>query len=68
MPALANTRTLVRRMMVGALLLNLFVYVLAGLALYQSRQQYQQQATLTTQNLAQTLAINVYGVIDKIGE
>ena len=67
MPALANTRTLVRRMMVGALLLNLFVYVLAGLALYQSRQQYQQQATLTTQNLAQTLAINVYGVIDKIG-
>lgn len=50
----------------GAFLINLFVYALMGLVLYQSRQQYARQAVLTTQNLAHSLSINVSGVLDKI--
>jgi len=45
---------------------NIFLVVLAGLALFSSRQQYEQQALLTTQNLAQSLEVAVSGVLDKI--
>ena len=54
------------RLAIGVIFINLFVYLLVGLALYQIRQQYEKQMALSTQNLAQSLAINVSGILDKI--
>lgn len=44
----------------------LFVYAIAGMVLYQSRRQYERQATLTVQNLTHPIAANVAGVFEKI--
>jgi signal transduction histidine kinase/ActR/RegA family two-component response regulator len=59
-------RTYFIRVTAGVVLVNLFVYVLVGLSLYQVRQQYERQTALSTQNLAQSLEISVSGIIDKI--
>jgi hypothetical protein len=58
--------TFIRRLAAGVLLINLFVLVLAGLSLRQSRHQYEQSAAVTTQNLAQVLEQYIGGSIDKI--
>ena len=47
-------------------LMNLFVYLLVAGALHQSWQQYEHQATLSAQNLAQSLAINVSGTLRRV--
>lgn len=57
--------SLLSRLWIGVLLVNLFIYALLVLLLYQSRQQYERQAILTTQNLARPLAVNVTGVLEK---
>ncbi|WP_229679180.1 bifunctional diguanylate cyclase/phosphodiesterase [Silvimonas amylolytica] len=57
---------LVSRLVAGLVLLNAFVYVLVAAALWQSHQQYERQAVQATQNLAQSLAINVSGTLKKI--
>ncbi|MDR3426161.1 EAL domain-containing protein [Silvimonas sp.] len=54
------------RLAAGVVLVNTFVYVLIASALYQSHAQYEQQATSWTQNLAQSLAINVAGTLNKL--
>ncbi|WP_161805060.1 bifunctional diguanylate cyclase/phosphodiesterase [Amantichitinum ursilacus] len=54
------------RLVAGVVLMNAFVYLLVGAALYQSHLQYERQTTLSTQNLAQTLALSVSGTIKKI--
>ena len=61
-----KAQTAAVRLAVGVILVNLFVLALAGFVLYQSRQQYEHVAVITTQNLARTLAANVTGVIEKI--
>ena len=45
----------------GVLLVNLFVCALAGLSLDQSRNQYREQAEVTTRNLTQILAFALDG-------
>jgi diguanylate cyclase (GGDEF)-like protein/PAS domain S-box-containing protein len=54
------------RLTTGIASFMLFVYVLAGLALYQSKKQHELQAAITAENLARSLAINVTGVLDKV--
>ena len=56
----------IKRLVLGALLINLFAAALAGIAIYQSRMQYQERAEITTQNLAHVLEEYITGVIDKI--
>jgi diguanylate cyclase (GGDEF)-like protein/PAS domain S-box-containing protein len=50
----------------GIVLINLFVFVLAGLSLWQSRIQYEERAAITTQNLAQVLEQTIDGCFAKI--
>jgi diguanylate cyclase (GGDEF)-like protein/PAS domain S-box-containing protein len=54
------------RLLARVLLVNVFVYLLAGVALYQSRALYERQAELNTRNLVLSLQINVSGLLDKI--
>lgn len=58
--------TFIKWLAAGILLINLFVVVLAGLSLRQSRIQYEERAAVTTQNLAQVLEEYVDGSFDKI--
>jgi PAS domain S-box-containing protein len=61
-----KSRLLATRLIVGVLVVNLFVYAMTALALYQSLRHYEHRAELTTRNLARSLAINVSGIVDKI--
>ena len=54
------------RLLAGVLMVNLFVVALAVFFLYKSRVQGEQLAEARTRNLAQVLAQNVSGTIDKI--
>ncbi len=54
-----------KRLAIGVLLINLFVIVLAGLSIYQSRTQHDERAATTTQNLAHVIDEYIYGVITK---
>jgi PAS domain S-box-containing protein len=58
--------TFIRRLSAGVLLINLFVIVLTGLSLLQSRNQFEESAAVTTQNLAQVLEQYISGSIHKI--
>jgi signal transduction histidine kinase/CheY-like chemotaxis protein len=49
-----------------ALGFNLFVYLLVGFSLYKSHQRYLQEAEISTSNLAQSIEIDIAGVIGKI--
>ncbi|WP_253474832.1 bifunctional diguanylate cyclase/phosphodiesterase [Pseudomonas kilonensis] len=60
------SHSLAVRLTAGIASIILFVYALAGLALYQSKHQHELQAVTTTENLARSLAINVSGVLDKV--
>ncbi|VVO51841.1 EAL domain-containing protein [Pseudomonas fluorescens] len=61
-----RSHSLAVRLTAGIVSIILFVYTLAGLALYQSKQQHERQAVITTENLARSLAINVSGILDKV--
>lgn len=54
------------RLRLGVVLVNLFVFVLAGLSLQQSREQYREQAAAMSQNLCFILQQYISGDIDKI--
>jgi two-component system, cell cycle sensor histidine kinase and response regulator CckA len=62
---IVSPRTFFMRILAGVLLVNLFVVVLAGWFLYQSRQQYESRVAIQTQNLAQSLGQTLAGIIDK---
>ncbi|OAI04926.1 hypothetical protein A1353_12120 [Methylomonas methanica] len=55
-----------RRLIAGAVLLNLLVIVTVGFALYRSFDKYQQRAEITTQNLAKVISQNLDSVIEKV--
>ena len=57
--AATMTSGFLKRLYLGFLIVNLFVIVLAALALMHSRQQYQERAAVTTRNLAQVLHENI---------
>lgn len=50
----------------GLVASNLLVFVLAGFSLYQSRQQYQLRAEVTTQNIASALDQSLSSSVDRI--
>ncbi|MFZ4437112.1 MAG: PAS domain S-box protein [Syntrophales bacterium] len=54
------------RLAIGVVLVNLFIYLLAGVSIYKSRQQYERQASLTTQNLANSLESTIAGFLEKM--
>ncbi len=58
--------TFVKRLVAGILLINLFVAILTGLLLRQSKHQDEESAAVTTQNLARVLEQYIGGSIDKI--
>ncbi len=58
--------TFIRRLSAGVILINLFVFVLAGLSLLKNRQQIEANAAVTTQNLSQVLEQYIGGSIHKI--
>lgn len=62
----SQLHSLAIRLTAGLFFVLLFVYTLAGLALYQSKQQLERQAVTTSENLARSLATNVSGVLDKV--
>jgi PAS domain S-box-containing protein len=55
-----------RRLVATVILLNLLVYSLAGLSLYQSRIKYEKQAAVSTQNIASILDHYIKGEITSI--
>ena len=61
-----NKKSLAIRLAVGVVLVNLFVYFLVGVAIYKSRQHYERQAALTTQNFAHTLELTISGFFEKM--
>ena len=60
------SNSLIKRLAAGVFFSNLFVYALVGLSIYQSRQQYERQAALTTQNLAHSLETSIAGILNKM--
>lgn len=57
---------LLPRLLIGAIIINFFVYCLAGLSLYNSHAHYNKLAATSTQNFAKNLEANISGIIDKI--
>ncbi|QWV98636.1 hypothetical protein KP003_05255 [Geomonas nitrogeniifigens] len=47
-------------------MVNLFVYLIVGTSLYNSRKHYDKLAEVTTQNLAKSLEANVSDILDKM--
>lgn len=60
------SRRIGARLAASVLLINLFIYLLAGTALYQSHQRDEEAAALSAQNLAHSLSITVKSVLDKL--
>lgn len=60
------SRSFIIKLAAGCLLINLTVWFLVGMSLYQSRQGYEEHAELTTKNTAHSIALNVSGIIDKV--
>lgn len=60
-----HSASFVKRLVVGVLLINLFVIVLSSWSLYQSRNQYDERAAVTTQNLVQVLEQNIASIIEQ---
>jgi PAS domain S-box-containing protein len=61
-----SKRAFIARFAAGILLVNLFVCAMTWMSLRQSRHQYEEQATVTTQNLARLLEVSIHGIVDKI--
>jgi PAS domain S-box-containing protein len=55
-----------KRLTITVIVLNLFVYSLAGFSLYQSRIHYEKKACVSTQNIANVLERHIKGEIDSI--
>lgn len=53
------------RLVAGVLSIILFIVILVGFSLYQSKRQHEKQVMISTQNLSQVLDENIYHVIDK---
>ena len=64
MKSLANAIN--RRLVLGVMAVNVFVWMLAAVALSQSRRQYDAAAHISTQNLARSLSNTVTGVLGRI--
>lgn len=58
--------SLMRRLIAGAILANVFVYLVGGLSLYKSRTDLEKRNEITTQNLAKVFEDNINGTINKI--
>ncbi len=58
--------TLLVRLVLGAVLINLLVVGVAGFSLTRSFKNFQQRAETTTQNLAHVLAQNIESIVDKV--
>ena len=56
----------IKRLFIGVMLINLFVIALVGLALNESRLQYEQRAAVSTENLSHALEQYIAGSVDKI--
>ncbi|MBI5578958.1 MAG: hypothetical protein HY895_07380 [Deltaproteobacteria bacterium] len=56
----------VKRLLAIVVVTNLFIIGLAGLLLQQARQQYEERAEITTQNLSHALAGHITDAVDKI--
>ena len=54
------------RLIAGVFIVNLFLYAVVGLSLYQLRQQVVKQTELSTQNLAHSLESSIAGTFAKI--
>ncbi|MBJ6725794.1 PDC sensor domain-containing protein [Geomesophilobacter sediminis] len=54
------------KLVVGTILINLFVYTIAGYSLHNSRQHYERLAEITTQNMAKLMETSLDGIFDKI--
>jgi hypothetical protein len=61
-----NKNSAAIRLAIGVVLVNLFIYLLAGVSIYKSRQHYERQAVLTTQNLANSLESTISGFLEKM--
>ncbi|MDR3629430.1 MAG: PAS domain S-box protein [Desulfocapsaceae bacterium] len=61
-----NVHPFTIKLIAGVVLVNLLVTVFVGMSLFRIRQQYVKDATLSTQNLAQSVEINVSGTFEKI--
>jgi len=55
-----------RRFTIAVVGILMFVYVLTGWGLFQSKKRYQRQAEISAENLTQVLAINTKGILDKL--
>lgn len=63
---IVTSATIHNRLAAGIFLVNLFVVVLLGLSLRQSRVQYEERAAISAENLSHVLEQNLAGTIDKI--
>ena len=60
-----GTSTFIRRLVTGVVLLNLLVYLLAGVSLYQSWRQHEERVVASAENLARILEVTLAGIIGK---
>jgi len=63
---LATTSALPLRMAWGIVLINLFVFGMAGFVLYQSHGEYEERSGMIAQNLSRMLALDMSREFDKI--
>lgn len=61
-----KTRVFIIRLAAGVILINVIVICLLVFVLRQSRQQHEDRAKVTAQNLSRILEHNIAGIIDKI--
>ncbi|MBF0283909.1 MAG: PAS domain-containing protein [Magnetococcales bacterium] len=61
-----TSRAFLPRLVVGVLLINLTAFAMTGVALLNSRQEFQERAEITTRNLAQTLEESIRGMIQQV--
>lgn len=54
------------RLIFSVVIVNVLLYILTGISLYNSLKHYKKQTVLSSQNLIKSLEINVAGVLDKI--
>ena len=55
-----------RRLLLSLVALNLFVFGLAGVSIYDSHRQYRERAEITTRNLARVMENNLVNAIERI--
>lgn len=54
------------RLVAGTIIVNIFVYIIVGYSIYNSRLHYDKLAEISTQNMAKSLEANISGIFDKI--